>query len=54
MMSSIDWHAISGAAGTATAAGRIGRIILAGVFLALSAAVVPVATIYSFIWMAKI
>ncbi len=50
-MSSIDWHAISG---TGTAAGRIGRIVLAGVFLALSAAVIPIATVYSFIWMAKI
>lgn len=32
---------------------RLGRVIFAGVFLALTVGLVPVAAIYSFIWLAK-
>ncbi|HEY3918229.1 MAG TPA: hypothetical protein VGL83_10575 [Stellaceae bacterium] len=32
---------------------RLGRLIFAGVFLALTVALVPAAAIYCFIWIAK-
>lgn len=35
-------------------AGWVARIVLAGIVLACAAAIVPVAAIYSFIWLAHI
>jgi len=32
---------------------RLGRVVFAGVFVALAVGLVPVAAIYSFIWLAK-
>jgi hypothetical protein len=34
--------------------GKIGVLVLTGVFLAVTAAAVPVTAVYSFIWIAKI
>ena len=35
-------------------AGRVGLLVLTGIFLAATAAAVPLTAVYSFIWIAKI
>jgi hypothetical protein len=50
-MSTVDWHTTFH---STTLTHLLGRTFMIGLFLALWAALLPICTIYSFIWIARL